>query len=616
MRRNIGIGIFLVAAIAAVYWPVSRAEFVNLDDDKYVSENPHVQRGLTWDGLVWALGDRPNSHPLFCPLTDVSHMLDCQVFGWRGEVWGLPASGWHHLTNVALHSANTLLLFAVLVWMTRSPWRSAFVAALFALHPLHVESVAWVTERKDVLSTCFGMLALLAYVWYARRPSVRRYAAVFVLLALGLLAKPMLVTLPFVLLLLDFWPLGRLGGLAGAVGQASAADFWPRPFPWRRAGRLVLEKVPLLALVAAASVVTYVAQERGGAVVPSEALPWPVRQANALVSYVGYLGMMVWPRGLAVLYPYVFPIPTWQVECAAAALVIVTALVLWQRRRRPYLAVGWFWYVGTLVPVIGLEQQGNQAMADRYTYIPLVGIFVAITWLAADGLAKWGRRAKRLTAAVAGVVVLAACAAVSADQVRYWSDNITLFRHTLAVTANNAVAHNNLGAALVERGQADEAIRHFQEALRLWPDYVKAINNLGVALAARGQEVEEAIRKGREVLRLRPDNVAALNNLAWYLATCPDPKVRDGAEAVRLAERACELTGRENPTQLDTLAAAYAEAGRFDEAARTAEEARSLALATGAKPLADAIGARLELYLSGRPWHEGRPGPGEESVRP
>jgi protein O-mannosyl-transferase len=567
MRRNIGIGLFLVVAIAAVYWPVSRAEFVNLDDDRYVTENPHVQRGLTWAGAEWAFTTVAQSN--WHPLTWLSHMADWQLFGsWAGG---------HHLVSVGFHAASGILLFLILARMTRRRWPSAVVAALFLVHPLHVESVAWVAERKDVLSTFFGMLTLGAYALYVERPSVGRYAAAFVLLALGLLAKPMLVTLPFVLLLLDFWPLGRLKGVGDAAGQASAADFWPRPFPWRRAGWLVLEKVPLLALVAAASVVAYVAQERGGAMLPSESLPLSVRKANALVSYVGYLGMMVWPRGLAVPYPYVFPIPPWQVQCAEAALVIVTALVLWQRRR-PYLAVGWFWYVGMLVPVVGLVQQGNQTLADRYTYVPLIGIFVAITWLAADGLAKWGRRARRLTAAMAGVVVLAACAAVSANQVRYWSDSVTLLRHILNVTANNTVAHDLLGAALAERGQTDEAIRHFQEVLRTWPDYMPA-----------------------------------LNNMAWVLATCPDPKVRDGAEAVRLAERACELTGRKNPSLLDTLAAAYAETGRFDDAVRTAEEALSLALADDKKPLADAIGTHLELYRSGRPWHEGRPGPGAES---
>ena len=654
MRRDIGICVLLAAATLAVYWPVGRFAFIKFDDGGYVYENPHVRRGLTWAGAEWAFttGAQANWHPL----TWLSHMADWQLFGsWAGG---------HHLVNVGFHAASGILLFLILARMTKRRWPSAVAAALFLLHPLHVESVAWVAERKDVLSTLFWMLTMGAYVLYVERPSIGRYVAVFVFLALGLMAKPMLVTLPFVLLLLDYWPLGRLGG-AAETGKATSG------FPWRRAGRLVLEKAPLLAIAAALSVVTYVVQQRGGSMAMAEHLSFGDRLANALVAYVAYLWNMMWPSGLAVFYPYVFPIPTWQAECAAAALAIVTVLVLWQRRRRPYLAVGWFWYVGTLVPVIGLVQVGDQAMSDRYTYIPLVGIFLAITWVVADGLAKWGRRVQRLTAAVAGVVVLAACAAVSADQVRYWSDSITLFRHTLDVTANNETAHYylgtslamrsrtdeairefraalslqprdveahnnlamalalqgrtedairefrtalslqpdmpeahiNLGLALAGLGQQDEAIYHYREALRFRPDSTEAHLDLGVVLAARGQK-ENAIREYREVLRFRPDSAEALNNLAWILATCPDPKVRDGSEAVRLAERACELTGCKAPTLLYTLAAAYAEAGRFDDAVRIAEELRRQALAAGAKAFADDVGDRLELYRSGRSYSE------------
>ena len=622
VRTDLGICLVLAAVTLAVYAPVREYDFVNVDDPAYVSENPHVLAGLTWDGLRYAFTafEAANWHPL----TWLSLMLDGQLFGsWAGG---------YHLVNVGLHIAGSLLVFFVFKRLTANRWASAMVAALFALHPLHVESVAWVSEHKDVLSTVFWMLTLGAYVLYAERPSVLRYMAVFGLLALGLMAKPMLVTLPFVLLLLDYWPLGRL----------------PKTAAWKAAAlRLVAEKIPLLLLAAAASGVTYIAQRQKGAMLFGERMPFTGRLSNAVTAYVAYLAKTIWPGGLSIFYPYDEHLPAWEVGLAAAALVAVTALVVWQGRRRPYLAVGWFWYVGTLVPVIGLVQVGAQAMADRYTYVPLIGVFLAVVWGLADLVSAWrGRRALLATVGASGV---AACLVLTAVQVQYWSDGITLFRRAVEVTPKSARAHADLGDALfmakrygeaeeeliaslqiepwqsstwhykglvlAEQHRMEEAIAAFREALRLKPSYVQAHHGLAMACAAVGRW-PEAFGHAQEAARLAPEQPVALNNLAWILATCPDPKVRDGSEAVRLAERVCELTGRKNPTLLDTLAAAYAEAGRFDEAVRTAEEARSLALAGGTKPLADVIGERLELYRSGRPWREGRPGPGEESVSP
>jgi tetratricopeptide (TPR) repeat protein len=451
----------------------------------------------------------------------------------------------------------------------------------------------------------------------------------------------MLVTLPLVLLLLDFWPLGR-------IPQAAA---------WKATAlRLVAEKIPLFLLVAASSVVTYVAQQKGGAVVPTDVYPFSERVANALVAYVAYLAKTVWPADLAVFYPHsVLPWP--QVAFSAVGLVVVTALAVAWLRRRPYVAVGWFWYVGTLVPVIGLVQVGGQAMADRYAYIPLVGIFVAAVWFVADVTAGWPHRMKALAAAAAVV----GCGAVTFNQVGYWSDSETLFRHALEVTVDNPVAHYSLANALAAKGRMNDAIEHYREAIRFQPAFVKAHNNLGAALASQGR-VDEAIREFREALdimpqmaeaqdsldalqaalreeirinpshaqahhslamvcaalgqwpeavshareayRLAPEQPEALANLARILATAPDEKLRDGAEAVRLAERACTPANRRDPLMLDTLAAAYAEAGRFDDAVRTAEEALALASGAGQRNLAEDIRKRLALYRSGRPVRE------------
>ena len=497
------IGGLLVALTLGVFWPVSTHDFTNYDDDVYVMDNYHVRRGMTAEGAAWALTSADvNWHPL----TWMSHMLDCQLFGLR--------PGPHHVVNVLLHAANTLLLFLALARMTSAPWRSAFVAALFAVHPLHVESVAWVAERKDVLSTCFWMLTLLAYTRYVQRPSVARNLLVACTLALGLLSKPMLVTVPFVLLLLDYWPLRRL--------QSGSLR------------RLIVEKLPLLVLVVAASAVTVIAQTQMRAVGALQVLPLSQRVANALVAYVAYLAAAVWPSGLAVFYPHPRDtLAAWQVMGAAVLLGAISFLVMRSARSRPYLAVGWLWYVGTLVPVIGLVQVGRQAMADRYTYVPLIGIFIMVAWGVPELIAGWARSAVALrTAAAATIGALAVCTVL---QLGHWKNSVALFEHALAVTRNNYLAHGNLGQAFAEQGRFAEAIPHYQEALRLAPDDTVVRRNLGAALDQQGR-IPEALEYLTEAVRLNPHDAKAHSNLGSVLSKLETPAdfVSEFTTALRL----------------------------------------------------------------------------------
>ena len=570
----------LALAVIAVFGQTARFDFVNFDDGTYIYKNRHVSGGLTGEGIAWAITAYRSGN--WHPLTWLSHMLDCRLYGLK--------PGAHHLTNVLLHAAAAILLLLALRRMTGALWPSAWVAAVFAIHPLRVESVAWVAERKDVLSGVLFMATLWFYARYAERPaSWGRYLLVVAAFALGLTAKPMLVTLPLVLLLLDYWPLGRLfvGWVDGhrraeLVGEPHQERFGRSPSraaqpqgplktplvpdgtpiaelsvpPVVPPVRLIVEKLPLFVLAAASCAVTLAAQREG--VQSLEQLPFPWRVANAAVAYVAYLGKTLCPTGLAVLYPLPKdPPPVLEAIAAIAVLGAISTAVFVVRRKCPYLLVGWLWYSGMLVPVIGLVQVGAQAMADRYTYLPQIGLYAAIAWGAAHVAGAWPYR-RWGVAAVASLVV-AGLIACSWQQTRYWRDSETLWTHTLACTAQNPIAHNNLGLALADRGQLDEAIDHYRKALKINPNHVEAYNNLGLALADRGQ-FDEAVDHYRQALEIKPDFVEAHNNLATTLAG--SGKIDDAVAEYR---KAIEI----KPDYADAhfnLGNVLARCARFDEA--------------------------------------------------
>jgi tetratricopeptide (TPR) repeat protein len=481
--------LILVGLTVAVYAPVSGFDFVRFDDPDYVTQNEQVRAGLTWHGVLWAFttGHIANWHPL----TWLSHMLDVQLFGVN--------AGAHHVVNLLFHVANTLLLFIALRRLTGAVGRSAVVAALFAVHPLHVESVAWVSERKDVLSTFFWMLTLLAYVAYVRRRGAPRYAAVLALFTLGLLAKPMVVTLPFVLLLLDVWPLERI--TLWQNGRLSLSDT-----DRGAARRLLSEKLPFFGLALLSIVITIVVQSRWGAVGGLTQYPSRVRAENALVSYVAYVAKLVWPAHLSAFYPYRASV---NVALAAGAGVLLLAVTIWAirtSRERPYVLVGWLWFVGTLLPVIGIVQAGLQSMADRYTYIPAIGLFVIASWGGAELAERWTRR--RAVAAIVAVLVVSAYAIRAGEHVGTWRDSATLWQHAVDVTTDNAYASYNLGVVLVQAGRTEEGIERFKEALRIQPDYADVHIDLGNALRSKGA-LDEAIDEFASVVRLRPSYAEA-----------------------------------------------------------------------------------------------------------
>ena len=499
--------LLLVLTILVVFRQVVNYDFTNYDDDNYVTENHHVQHGLTLANVIWAYTSFKPSY--WMPITWLSFMLDF-------ELYGLNPSG-YHLTNLFLHIANALLLFLIFKRMTGAVWKSAFIAALFALHPLNVESVAWVAERKNVLSTFFWMLTILTYIYYVARPSLKRYMLIPLTFAFGLMAKPMVVTLPFVLLLLDYWPLERF-----QPDQWLSRNHLPRSKSYSAPGQrtrtlhLVLEKTPLFVLAVIVSVMAFLVQQGSGAAKSTEQYPLTDRIVNALVSYVNYIGKMIWPKNLAVFYPH----PgnnwaLWQVGGAFLLLVFVSILVLRTARRHPYFVVGWLWYLGTMVPVIGLVQSGDQGMADRFTYVPLIGLFIMITWGASELVKTW--RHRRMILAVTASTLLLTFAICSSLQVRHWKNNITLFTHALNATENNFLAHHNLGSAIARQGRYEEATAHFMETLRISPKHVKAHYNLALALAKQGR-LDEAIAHYSDALRLRPDYPEALNGLGVALA--------------------------------------------------------------------------------------------------
>jgi len=687
----VAIAFILSLVTGLTFYGVWKNAFVDYDDNTYVYLNSHVNRGLSFEMLDWAFTHfyAFNWHPL----TWLSHALDCQLYGLK------PAG--HHITSLLLHTANVVLLFLGLHRMTGSVWRSAFVAAAFGVHPLRVESVAWVAERKDVLSGFFFMLTIGAYAAYAK-PKVSNlkskagekeskvwYCASLALFALGLMSKSMLVTVPFVLLLLDFWPLARID-LAHVRSQAP---------------RLLLEKLPFFALSLASSVTTVLAQNT--ALMNIQAMPFPARASNAVVAYVAYLGQTFWPEKLAVFYPHPGQIPEAEVALAVIFLFVATTTVLLLAKKHPFAPIGWFWYLGMLVPVIGIVQVGSQAHADRYTYLPSIGIFILIAWGVPDWLiapesflALAAKRARQSLMAVAAASVLIALSITAHQQVSVWRNTRALFARATAVTHDNYQALTSLANLDLEQGRIAEATKSLEYVLRIAPKFSEAEYLMGAALqrphllAADGPEVrvprnarlvlsyldagrlaeaqaaltelfqttgpgpdtllmkaallqeagrtDEAKQVFSELLAHQPrftlDNPTinfelaelyclqgqvraalpyysraiemsaqftnALNNLAWLLATAPDDQVRDGSRAVELAERACQLTGWKHPVLMGTLAAAYAEAGRFDDAVKMAERARSEAEAQKLEPVAARNTELLELYRLGKPYRE------------
>jgi tetratricopeptide (TPR) repeat protein len=680
-KRHISlIYLALAAATFAAFEPVLHNDFVGYDDPYYVTENHRVNVGITRKSIAYAFTTPHGA--IWNPVTTLSHILDCHLFGLNPS--------WHHLTSLLFHIASTLLLFSVLKRMTGSVWPSAFVAAAFALHPLRIESVAWVSSRKDVLSVFFWILTMWAYVRYAEHPSIRSYLPVFLFLWLGLLAKPMLLTLPFVLLLLDYWPLGRF-----------------QPPIKKTTSRLIAEKVPLFILVAAVGLIAYLVPQTEGALKLTQTLPLSVRLSNALVAYIAYIGKIFYPVDLAVLYPHPRDtLPMWQPITSLLLLVLISVAVFYKTLKRRYLTMGWLWYLGTLVPVIGLVQLGHQAIADRYTYLPSVGIFIIVAWGAAELLAK--SRLAKAVPAIAAAAIFIALSICTRVQARYWQNSLTLYERAVTVTKNNYIMHynyanallragrshealthfkqamqinpqyldarNGVGRVLVEQGKTDEAIAHFEEILRLEPGYYKAHYNMAMAMikqghygnavehfhkalrvkrnwpeanynmgralylqgnpdAAAGQFVQAlrskpdylpariklartlaemgettyAVNHFHKALELQSDNIEVLSHLAWLLAASEDTSVSDPAAAVKLAQQACELTNYEKIEALDTLAVAYASAGKFPQAIETAQDALELAIAAGKEDLALEIEERFELYRAGQPYYGSRP---------
>ena len=537
-QRNWCVYLALLVVVVVLYSQVRHYGFIGYDDPDYVTENPHVRGGLSWPAVEWAFTTGYAAN--WMPLTWLSHMLDCELFG--------PQGGAHHVTNVLLHILGSMLLFAALKRMTGAHWRSALVALLFAVHPLHVESVAWVTERKDVLSGVFWFLALWLYSRYVERRSAGLYAMLLAAFVFGLMAKPMVVTLPFVLLLLDIWPLGRLRKAAFTAGT------------WRA---ILLEKVPLLVPAVGASAVTYLVQLHGGAVSRFATVPFGLRLGNALISYVIYVAKMFWPARLAVFYPLT-AISPWLSVAAGLALLAVSAVVLRSVSARPYLAVGWFWYLGTLVPVIGLVQVGAQARADRYTYLPMVGILIPIAWGLGEVVTRRPGLKRVVCALAAGACLVFSL--VTWRQVGLWRDDVTLFRHAIEATDGNYVAYNNLGLALRKQGQLEEAIADYQQALRARPQFPDALMNLGEVYMIENRP-EEAVVSLEEAVRLSPAAAEIRTNLGNALNTTG----KNAAAEVQYRE-ALRLEP-DSPEAHTGLAAVLADQDRGDEAIRELREA-------------------------------------------
>jgi protein O-mannosyl-transferase len=598
--------ILIVLALAALVWIVfgqtTHFDWVRYDDHDYVYRSGRVTSGLSFANIAWAFTHfhAANWHPL----TTLSHMLDCQLFGVN--------PGLHHSSSVVIHTLAVTALFLALESLTGKIWRSAFVAGVFAIHPLRAESVAWIAERKDVLSGLLFALTLLAWSNYARLKSVPRYLIALLAATLGVLSKSMLVTILFVLLLIDYWPLNR--------------------FQNQKITPLVLEKIPF-ALFAAVSAVATVLAQHGQ--IDTFGFSLPLRLENAIVSYVIYLRQLIWPVDLAVLYPHpetFFPLPV--IAGSAALLIGLSAIVVVFRKRFPFLFTGWFWFVGMLVPVIGIVQVGRQAHADRYTYLPLIGITIAFVWLVAEPTARW--RFQKQIGALASAVVIIALSACAYHQTTFWRNADSLWPHTLAVTTNNDGAHLAFATSLFAEGKTEEAIAHaraaaeirpanagvygevpvgvegkaLDQAILFWsarvesdPNNIGAHNTFGVLLVQKHQ-TRAAIAQWETALALNPNDGNAQSNLAWVFATAPDSSLRNGTRAVDLAERALQLAGGVNPILHRTLAAAYAEAGRFDDAIATAERGQTFAEREDNRELADEFTAVLAQYRQHQPFRD------------
>jgi len=598
--RLVAIYLGLAGLVALVFLQTAHFNFVNYDDGSYVFENAKIRAGLTPRGIVWAFTNVHSQN--WHPFTSISHMIDCQLFGLN--------AGQHHLVNVGLHTVVALLLFTFLWHSTNAIWASAIGAAIFAIHPLRVESVAWISERKDVLSGVFFMLTLLAYARYVHGPAWKRMAVVAACFAFGLMSKPMLVTTPIVLLLLDHWPFDRF----------KKQGLW----------KLILEKVPLIILSVGSCAATLIAQQV--AIGSTESLPPAWRINNALVSYVNYLRQMFWPVDLVPFYIHPeWRLATWEIIGAIILIAGITAAMFLWRRKLPFLLVGWLWYLVMLLPVIGIVQVGLQGRADRYTYLPQIGIIIAVVWAIRDLTSFWRPRAMVLMPA--SLAVIGTLSFLSYRQATHWHDTeslwsytlsvspendvaltglamievargqtedaITHCRHALALRDGNGAAHYGLALALSRQRKIDEAIEHWQKSLEIQPDNMNARNYLGAALAGIGR-TREAIEQWQQTLAFDPDNGNAANNLGWILATSPDATLRDGAKAVAYGKRATNVPGGDNPVVYRTLAAAYAENGQFADAISAAEHAKQLAQATSNSELVGELDRCIELFRQQR----------------
>ena len=621
-RVKLLICIGLVAATFAAYEPTLHNGFVNYDDDVYITENPSVTGGITQDSIVWAF-TQPHAY-MWHPLTTLSHMLDCQLFG-------LDASR-HHLASLLFHIANALLVFWIFTNLTGSIWPSTFIAAVFALHPVQVESVAWAAERKTVLSGLFWFLTISVYIWYTKRPSTGRYILLFLVFGLCTMTKPVVVTLPFALLLLDYWPLDRVKWELSVKPSAPNTQT-PRKIS---VALLIIEKIPLLLLSAILAAATVISQQSGNVVASLEMTPIQLRISNIFLSYIKYIGKTIWPSRLAVIYPYYNLNLTDAVVIFCALLfVLATVIFIYMGHRKKYIPVGWFWYVGTLVPMIGLVQVGSQSMANRYMYISILGLLIIVVGGVKELVAN--KTDRKILVTVSSGVILLALGILTRMQVKHWQNDFTLFGYALKVTNNNIIAERNFGIALYKVGRLNEAARYLTKVTLLAPTFYEARNDLG-KVYLKLEKFNEAIACFDELIKQKQDspqgyvnlaiayyqqgkydlamqnctkaeqlkfnNAEMLNNMAWFLGTIGDLSADDANKAMGYARRACEMTNYNDADKLDTLAVAYAAMGNFNDAIMTAEKALKVANTAGRENLVREIRNRLELYKTGRPYHE------------